>query len=715
MNSYINSILKSFLLVFLMIVPITGQCKEIVWSGDAESMDIGNQVFVLEDPEGQLTIDQVSSPAFDGKFSLSDKKILNFGISESFFWIKFAFVNHTNEALLLEMAQAFLPTADLYFKGADGAWNVQHSGYSITISDKLVKSHFQVFRLVPGEHTFYVRFQSFSPPTTVSIWQSGAFEVHSNVQNIKYGLYAGILLFVIINNILLYFSFRRFSCLHYALVVLIYLATTAAVAEGYLPYLVPSPDMIFWYHLIPEINMPFTWSHIVLFLDVKRYLPRFYRVSIGIFAYLVLIVPLSWLLPITAVLLLNQINAMSMFILIVIVGVYVQKKGNIMGYYIAATYLLFCFFVVLEAIYIQTGSPPFLFGISHISVALMIEVFLLSYLLSKRFEWEKKCIEKERTEAQHQLLEQTRENERIVREQNINLEQKVTERTVELNQSITNLKALQSQLIQSEKMASLGELTAGIAHETQNPLNFVNNFSEVSSELLEELIDERRKGDDRDEQTEELLLNDLSDNLQKITHHGKRADSIVKGMLEHSRAGSGQKEWVNINALATEYLRLSYLGIRARDKSFNAEHQLHADPDVGNIEVVAQDIGRVLLNLMNNAFYAVHDRKKSEPDLKPLVTVTTRRIDENWVEIRVRDNGVGIEESIRQKIFQPFFSTKPTGEGTGLGLSLSYEIVINGHGGKFTVESEVGKGAEFIVTLPTRPGTPGNGAQKINL
>jgi signal transduction histidine kinase len=701
MDSYANSILKSLIRVCLVIIPIIGQCEDIVWSGNSKSMDIGNQVFVMEDPEGQLTIDQVSSPAFADEFRLSSQKILNFGISESFFWIKFPFVNPTNDAVLLEMAQAFLPTADLYYKGPDGTWKVQHSGYSIKISDKQVKDHFQVFPLPSGQHTFYVRFQSFSPPTPIRIWQSGAFEIQSNVQQIIYGLYAGIFLFVIINNILLYFSFRRFSYLHYALVVLIYLATTAAVSEGYLPYLVPSPDMMFWYHLIPEMNMPVLWSYIILFLDVKRYLPRFYRISLVILAYLILIVPLSQFFPLTTVLLINQINAMSMFILIVVVAVRVQKNGNIMGYYIAATYLFFCFFVILEAVYIQTGSPPYLFGISHISIALMIEVFLLSYLLSKRFEWEKRCIEKERTDAQHQLLEQTRENERIVREQNMLLEQKVTERTVELNQSITNLKSLQSQLIQSEKMASLGELTAGIAHEIQNPLNFVNNFSEVSSELLEELIDERRKGDNRDQQNEELILSDLSDNLEKITHHGKRADSIVKGMLEHSRAGSGQKEWVDINALAGEYLRLSYHGLRARDKSFNAEHILNTDPGVRKIEVVPQDIGRVLLNLMNNAFYAVHERKKLDPDFKPVVSVSTHRIDDNWMEIRVRDNGMGIEESIRQKIFHPFFSTKPTGEGTGLGLSLSYEIIINGHGGKLAVESEVGVGTEFIVSLPT--------------
>ncbi|MBD0352155.1 MAG: hypothetical protein ICV65_13465, partial [Flavisolibacter sp.] len=267
-------------------------------------------------------------------------------------------------------------------------------------------------------------------------------------------------------------------------------------------------------------------------------------------------------------------------------------------------------------------------------------------------------------------------------------------------QALEELKATQKQLIQSEKMASLGEVTAGIAHEIQNPLNFVNNFSEVSIELTEDLKQgplQQITGPARNEAEE--LVDDLTQNLQKITHHGKRADAIVKGMLQHSRKSSGQKEWTDINALADEYFRLSYHGQRAKDKFFSATLQTDFDNSIGKVEVVPQEMGRVLLNLFNNAFYAVSEKKRQlNGDYEPVVAVTTRR-EKDKIEIRVKDNGIGIPQAIEDKIFQPFFTTKPTGEGTGLGLSLSYDIITKGHGGELKVETQEGQGAEFIVSL----------------
>jgi signal transduction histidine kinase/ligand-binding sensor domain-containing protein len=270
-----------------------------------------------------------------------------------------------------------------------------------------------------------------------------------------------------------------------------------------------------------------------------------------------------------------------------------------------------------------------------------------------------------------------------------------------LSETVTNLKATQTQLIQSEKMASLGELTAGIAHEIQNPLNFVNNFSEVNKEMLEELKAECEKPKaERDEQLETELINDLIENEKKINHHGKRADSIVKGMLEHSRTHSGQKELTDINAMADEFMRLSYQGLRAKDKSFNSEIITSFDPNLPKIEVVPQDIGRILLNLFSNAFYAVNQKKKTGgTDYKPEVSITTSTKNGKII-INVKDNGVGIPDAIKDKIMQPFFTTKPTGEGTGLGLSLTYDMVVKGHGGSIQVNSVEGEGSEFVITLP---------------
>jgi signal transduction histidine kinase len=267
----------------------------------------------------------------------------------------------------------------------------------------------------------------------------------------------------------------------------------------------------------------------------------------------------------------------------------------------------------------------------------------------------------------------------------------------EIEKAYIELKATQSQLIQSEKMASLGELTAGIAHEIQNPLNFVNNFSEVNKELLLEMKDEIDKGN-LDEVI--AIANDVIDNEEKINHHGKRADAIVKGMLQHSRISNGLKELIDINALADEYLRLSYHGLRAKDKSFNADFKLEPDENLPLIKVIPQDIGRVILNLINNAFYAVSDRaKQNENGYKPAVSLITKKLADK-IEIRVNDNGNGIPQNVLDKIFQPFFTTKPAGQGTGLGLSMSYDIITKGHNGDIKVETKQGEGTEFTIVIP---------------
>jgi signal transduction histidine kinase/streptogramin lyase len=269
----------------------------------------------------------------------------------------------------------------------------------------------------------------------------------------------------------------------------------------------------------------------------------------------------------------------------------------------------------------------------------------------------------------------------------------------EIEKAYTELKATQSQLIQSEKMASLGELTAGIAHEIQNPLNFVNNFAEINKELVDELKQEIEAGNLSEAKA---IASTLADNESKVMFHGKRADGIVKGMLQHSRVSSGQNEPTDINALCDEYLRLSYHGLRAKDKSFNASFKTNFDSTIAKVNIIPQDIGRVILNLLTNAFYAVNEKKKklgSTMPYAPTVTVTTKSVGGKIV-IQVEDNGNGIPQSITQKIFQPFFTTKPAGQGTGLGLSMSYDIVTNGHGGNLTVESQEGEGSTFILVLP---------------
>ena len=344
-----------------------------------------------------------------------------------------------------------------------------------------------------------------------------------------------------------------------------------------------------------------------------------------------------------------------------------------------------------------TVTPPWWKTIwAYLAYALL---FIVGVFGADRF-FRLRLIRKERNMARDRELAQAKEIEKAY---------------YKLEQTHEALKATQSQLIQSEKMASLGELTAGIAHEIQNPLNFVNNFSEVNTELIDELKAERTKGKaERDEILEEELLKDIAKNTEKIQHHGKRASLIVKGMLQHSRSSSGQKEPTDINALADEYLRLSYHGLRAKDKSFNADFKTDFDANLPKVHVVPQDIGRVLLNLINNAFYAVDKKAKAGiAGYKPEVKVITRfspsgggkglsvgQAGEDHIRIQVSDNGPGIPDAIVNKIFQPFFTTKPTGQGTGLGLSLSYDIV-KSHGGELTLETKEGEGSEFAIILPT--------------
>ena len=325
-----------------------------------------------------------------------------------------------------------------------------------------------------------------------------------------------------------------------------------------------------------------------------------------------------------------------------------------------------------------------------------------------------RAIQEEIRKSAEHVVALAEEKKKILTTQNELLEQQVEERTASLHQSLTELKSAQALLVQSEKMASLGQLTAGIAHEIQNPLNFVNNFSDVNKELLAEIKEAIEKGNFGEVGN---TVTDILANEEKINHHGKRADAIVKGMLQHSRTSSGVKEPTDINALCDEYLRLAYHGLRAKDKSFNAMTKTDFDQSIGKVNVIPQDIGRVILNLITNAFYAVSEKQKAlqtpyplegGPDYQPIVTVMTkhqlplsggRGSDGPIVTISVSDNGSGIPASALDKIFQPFFTTKPTGQGTGLGLSLSYDIV-KAHGGELKVETKEGEGSVFIIQLP---------------
>jgi signal transduction histidine kinase len=323
-------------------------------------------------------------------------------------------------------------------------------------------------------------------------------------------------------------------------------------------------------------------------------------------------------------------------------------------------------------------------------LALVFCWMLFQRFLNLQKETARQALEKERIQKEKET-----ELREFIEQQNIELEKKVELRTSALKQTLEDLKATQMQLIQSEKMASLGELTAGIAHEIQNPLNFVNNFSEVNKELADELTSELATGNT---QLANDIAGDIKINSDKINFHGRRADSIVKSMLQHSRTGSGVKELTDLNALADEHLRLAYHGFRAKEKGFNTKLETNFDSSIGKIAIIPQEIGRVLLNLFNNALYAVTEKQKlQQANFEPTVAVRTQKIN-GGVEIRVQDNGTGIPIDMVGRIFQPFFTSKPTGQGTGLGLSLAYDIV-KAHGGEIKVETKEGEGSCFFIVL----------------
>jgi signal transduction histidine kinase len=439
----------------------------------------------------------------------------------------------------------------------------------------------------------------------------------------------------------------------------------------------------FWPNLFSRI---FLWTGISLMLFC---IYRIFERTIGFWFWTICFLFLLSMIA-SVVYPIDELNVAVYFYLITIIVLSIRSlKTNrtaalIFIYGMGLTLVYFFIGILLNALAIDsTTYDVYGSGLSFMILPLSIAIYL-GYSFSQR----SKSLEVQLQEVK----KLSTENTKILSEQKSTLEKEVSQRTKELNDSLENLKSTQSQLIQSEKMASLGELTAGIAHEIQNPLNFVNNFSEVSEELIDEMNEELDKGDIEEAKA---ISVDIKQNLEKINHHGKRADSIVKGMLAHSRSGKGEKTLTDLNALSEEYLKLSYHGLRARDKSFNADFKTDFDFNLLEIDVVPQDLGRVVLNLVTNAFYAVNEKAitaKTSGDIayKPLVSIATKKKN-NSIEITVTDNGNGIPEQVLDKIFQPFFTTKPTGQGTGLGLSLSYDVV-KAHGGVLRVESTVEEG-----------------------
>jgi len=690
---------------------------------------------IMEDPQGEMKFQNV---LISDNFQNGGKK----GNSEiKAYWLRYRIENKMQKELQLTFWLNKIPFADLFVKSDSSSWQHSRTGILVPWSQRdglksLMAIHVNIQAgkslLVYERHIYDYLIPT--PDNISSADISFAPWVVHNQRNhyttaIVISFILGLALLMVAINLYFFVIVREKEFLFFSLGILFFgidwmLNLSDIVFKNI-------PSIKFYASHVLDSAISFTWIYSIrYFLKTFSRFPRWDKVLIAISFTEVLG---YWSLEFVPALSPGNFNSLTntiSFILVlafvlpifITITLYRRDKDRITRMIIYALLPLCISFGIMALLrfmdsfsFLAENSTvervldivqPVVNAVYPLTIVWVIILFALTLFI--RFSMLRRKYAQEKLEREH-------ERSTMIEQQKVELEKQVAERTSELQQSLENLKSTQKQLIQSEKMASLGELTAGIAHEIQNPLNFVNNFSDINKELIEELKikNEELKIDDADVKN---LLNDIEENSEKINHHGKRADAIVKGMLQHSRTSTGQKEPTDINALCDEYLRLAYHGMRAKDKSFNCEMKTEFDSSLPKINVVPQDIGRVILNLINNAFYACAERKNLEgfqnlqglaPYL-PTVTVNTKNLGDK-VEISVRDNGNGIPEKIKNKIFQPFFTTKPTGQGTGLGLSLSYDIV-KAHGGEIKVESKVdvanpglsgrGEGTEFIVKLP---------------
>jgi two-component system, NtrC family, sensor kinase len=692
---------------------------------------------ILEDEGGKYNFNQVSTSPLREKFHYDSSRQINFHIP--IYWFRFSVRNITNHPLKISFYETFKSISDWYITDANG--KVIHKTGGLTtpwsMNDNLkFPAYFQFspyfmplvidsgatleilnrvyFDYFTQNFTFPKKLNIYFGSTEKGILQNSVVNESHYFNSVHDAFLFGFMLLAAIFNFFSYLIIREKTYLYFALYVFFLgFGRFNIDSEFYLVFLREHPGFYAYFNI-------FFWTFVDFFLtlfllsllNTKKYYPRWQRFILW---FNILNTTLYLLHPFIDYSLRgtgswgagNLIIYFSSCILYLCLGItlfmHLKRKiffdrrfliAIIPSFVIWAVGLTLFNFVQFYQFWFHWRVGDFMLMVNrewHMieTVCLVWQVLCFSWLL---FHW---FVELKQQVVKNELEKEIERNQ-LIDGQRIELEKQVSRRTLELKQSLENLKSTQSQLIQSEKMASLGELSAGIAHEIQNPLNFVNNFSEVNTELIDELQAELKLGNAKEALS---ISGNIRDNEQRISHHGRRADAIVKGMLQHSQVSAGKMEPADLNGIADEYLRLAYHGLRAKDKEFKVLLKTDYDDTIGEINIISQDMGRVLLNLYNNAFYSVNERGKAEThDYDPTVSVTTRKLN-GKVEICVGDNGCGVPQKIMDKIFQPFFTTKPTGLGTGLGLSISYDI-IKGHGGELKVESVDGLGAKFIIQIP---------------
>jgi two-component system, NtrC family, sensor kinase len=689
---------------------------------------------MLEDKEGKLTLQQVIQSPVAEKFHFNQQQVNKFNFGIHTYWFCYRLKNSMDHDADIGFGIDNIDDVVLGNEQSDfylnryGHWSEFENGV-LTPRRKLnglvLNKYVQVV-LKPGEElTVYNRISNsyflvyFSPGYSIGYSDAKKILAQNYVQDeflyttaVHNSILFGILLLACVFNFFFFLIVRERVYLFFALYVLC-LGIGRMPWETYFVFLREFRIIWAWLYMIVFNSTFFLLVYFIRSLLRTRILiPRWDR-FFNRLNYVNLII--AWLASLTPyffyfhegtsyriISLIGLFTGIVLLMCILLTFFFILKRRDSTNKVLARLILpAFCIWVFGFSVSILYGTFGFIFFTSNFtlwlnnwwdvieSICLCWLVLSYSWILLQRFR-------ELQNKIASQIIEKEKEKTALIEQKRIELEKTVEDRTAELKLSLENLKSTQHQLIQSEKMASLGELTAGIAHEIQNPLNFVNNFSEVNKELIEEASQAIRTGNTSNAIE---ILSSLKSNEDKIASHGQRADAIVKGMLQHSRTNTGHREPADINALVDEYLRLAYHGIRAKDKSFNVTLQTDYNPSIGKINIVAQDIGRVLLNLYNNAFYAVSEKSKLQiPGYSPTVSVSTDW-DKDQVCIVVKDNGTGIPRKVIDKIFQPFYTTKPAGQGTGLGLSLSYDI-IKVHGGELKAETHDSEGAEFLILLP---------------
>lgn len=639
--------MKRFTLIFCtLLIGFLLQAQSIPWDGKKDWIDIGAKVYIFTDTSNQLTINEVSASTFSDNFIAHQKNIINFGFSHEAHWLKFSIQNKSEEDLWLELQQAYLAYADLYYKDPNGRWEVLKGGFEVGLNEKPIRSHLQVYPLPKKGGTFYVRFISYAHPVPIRIWNATAYEANASNQKLIFGIYVGIMIFVILNNLLLFFSLRKIIYLHYAFLVLVYLGVAGFVMEGFALYLFPNISPLYWYLFIPTVAMVIATTYCMSFLQVKQYDPKMYPIArmaaFAFFGYAIMrhFIPLHIAVP------LNMLISPFALLLQGVLGVRSIFKGNKFGYYYAFAYLIYFFMVILETVYMQTGRPLHIFELSFVSHGILIEVLLLAFALSKRFEWEKKTIEDAKTDAQNQLLEKIRENEKM---------------TLVQNQRLKEIDKLKDQFL------------ANTSHELKTPLHGIIGLSESL-------------------QTQTNDAHILQD-LDLITSSGKRLAALVNDLLDFSKLQNFeillQKKAVDLYTLVEVVLRIYYPLIENKEIKLINEIPKELPP----VDADENRLQQILHNFLGNALKFTS---------KGTIQVFAK-VEQGKIRIGVSDTGIGIPLEKQAIIFNEFQqadgSISRNYGGTGLGLSITRRLV-QLHGSTIKLDSTPGKGSIFSFDLP---------------